>query len=174
MQPDQAKSLLEHYGEICCYEQGITSRVIAAIPDGRGDYTPDAKSMKALDLAWHIASSECWFLEGVINGAFPTGGEPGRPAELSTAESIVKWYQARIGPLWEQVAKLDAAKLVQSIDFYGMFNLPAVAYLSLLSRHSIHHRGQLSAYLRPMGGKVPGIYGPSADEPIQPAASASS
>ena len=168
MQPDQAKFLLEHYGEVCCREQGVTTRVIGAMPDGRGDYTPDPKSMKALDLAWHIASSECWFLEGVIKGTFPTGGEPNRPAELDSAARIVEWYEARIGPLWDQLRELDAAKLVQSIDFYGMFSLPAVNYISLMSRHSIHHRGQLSAYLRPMGGKVPGIYGPSADEPIQP------
>jgi uncharacterized damage-inducible protein DinB len=49
-----------------------------------------------------------------------------------------------------------------------LYNFPAVAYLSIMSRHSIHHRGQLAAYLRPMGGKVPNIYGGSADEPFEP------
>jgi uncharacterized damage-inducible protein DinB len=43
---------------------------------------------------------------------------------------------------------------------------PAATYLGLLIKHSVHHRGQLSAYLRPMGGKVPAIYGGSADEPM--------
>jgi uncharacterized damage-inducible protein DinB len=41
--------------------------------------------------------------------------------------------------------------------------MPGIVYLSLIIKHSVHHRGQLSTYLRPMGGKVPGIYGPSAD-----------
>jgi uncharacterized damage-inducible protein DinB len=45
-----------------------------------------------------------------------------------------------------------------------MMTLPAYVYLSFVQNHSVHHRGQLSAYLRPMGGKVPSIYGPSADE----------
>jgi uncharacterized damage-inducible protein DinB len=47
-----------------------------------------------------------------------------------------------------------------------MFQLPAAAYLNFANVHCIHHRGQLSAYLRPMGGKVPSIYGGSADEPM--------
>jgi uncharacterized damage-inducible protein DinB len=41
-----------------------------------------------------------------------------------------------------------------------------VVYVAFMSNHSIHHRGQLSTYLRPMGSKVPSIYGGSADEPI--------
>ena len=48
-----------------------------------------------------------------------------------------------------------------------MFNNSAVTYLPFMLNHSIHHRGQLSAYLRPMGGKVPNIYGGSYDEPMQ-------
>ena len=49
----------------------------------------------------------------------------------------------------------------------GAFNFPAVIYLSFLIRHQVHHRGQLSVYLRPMGAKVPAIYGGSFDEPWQ-------
>ena len=46
------------------------------------------------------------------------------------------------------------------------FNLPAVAYLHTAHIHSIHHRGQLSMYLRPMGAKVPAIYGESYDSAL--------
>jgi uncharacterized damage-inducible protein DinB len=56
--------------------------------------------------------------------------------------------------------------LLKSINFHNVFEFPAVVYLQLMVNHSIHHRGQLSAYLRPMGAKVPAIYGGSADEPI--------
>ncbi|MDQ6678111.1 MAG: DinB family protein, partial [Acidobacteriota bacterium] len=53
--------------------------------------------------------------------------------------------------------------LLRIVDFRGLFQLPAVMYLSFLLHHSIHHRGQLSMYLRPMGAKVPAIYGESYD-----------
>jgi uncharacterized damage-inducible protein DinB len=49
------------------------------------------------------------------------------------------------------------------MDFRGMFQLPAVGFIQLALHHTIHHRGQLSVYLRPMGGKVPSIYGESYD-----------
>ena len=53
-----------------------------------------------------------------------------------------------------------------------MINAPAVTFLNFMNVHAIHHRGQLSAYLRPMGAKVPKIYGGSADEPFQMPANA--
>ena len=49
------------------------------------------------------------------------------------------------------------------VDFRGLFQLPAVAFLDFSVHHIIHHRGQLSTYLRPMGAKVPAIYGESYD-----------
>ena len=54
------------------------------------------------------------------------------------------------------------------VGFFGVFNLPAVFYLGFLNNHSIHHRGELATYLRPMGSKVPSIYGGSFDEPFRP------
>lgn len=167
MQPEQAKFLMEHYAELSCYEMGITSRVIAAVPANQPDYAPDAKSMKALDLAWHIASAECLFLRSLLKGAFTMEGVTTRPADISDGAKVVEWYKANITPLWEQVRKLDPAKLAAPLDLFGLTNLPTAAYLSLMLRHSVHHRGQLSAYLRPMGGKVPSIYGGSADEPSE-------
>jgi len=53
--------------------------------------------------------------------------------------------------------------LLKIVDFRGMFQQPAVTYLSFVMHHSVHHRGQLSMYLRPMGAKVPAIYGESYD-----------
>ena len=61
------------------------------------------------------------------------------------------------------LAALPAEALVKVIDFRGVFKLPAVNFLEFGMRHSIHHRGQLSMYLRPMGAKVPSIYGESYD-----------
>jgi uncharacterized damage-inducible protein DinB len=63
----------------------------------------------------------------------------------------------------EALKKVSGEQLAKMIDFRGMFQLPAVGFLDLGLRHSIHHRGQLSVYLRPAGGKVPAIYGESYD-----------
>jgi len=62
-------------------------------------------------------------------------------------------------------------QLMTPVAFFGVFNLPAAFYLGFLNNHSIHHRGELATYLRPMGSKVPSIYGGSYDEPFVPPAS---
>jgi uncharacterized damage-inducible protein DinB len=64
------------------------------------------------------------------------------------------------------VLALPDHKYTDVIDFYGMKN-PAIVYMNFALVHGVHHRGQLSGYLRPMGGKVPSIYGGSADETWQ-------
>jgi uncharacterized damage-inducible protein DinB len=63
----------------------------------------------------------------------------------------------------DRLATLSGDQLAKVIDFRGMFQMPAVAFLDMGLRHSVHHRGQLSTYLRPAGGKVPAIYGESYD-----------
>lgn len=146
-------------------ERKATRRVIESVPADKGDYKPDPVSMSALDLAWHIASSECFFINGVVNRKFEGGGS--KPEHIKTSADVLKWYDENIANATAAVSVLKGDVLAQNLDFMGFFNLPAVAYLSFMTSHSIHHRGQLSAYLRPMGAKVPGIYGPSADEPIE-------
>ena len=74
-------------------------------------------------------------------------------------------YNQRMPTAIERVRALSGDALVRPVDFFGTM-VPAVVVLSVMLRHSIHHRGQLSTYLRPMGGKVPSIYGPTADTEI--------
>jgi uncharacterized damage-inducible protein DinB len=62
-----------------------------------------------------------------------------------------------------RVRALPGEKLTNVIDMFGVIQAPGVNFLAITTKHSVHHRGQLSTYLRPMGGQVPGIYGPSAD-----------
>ncbi len=68
------------------------------------------------------------------------------------------------------IRALSAEQLATPVNFMGVFDLPAAFYLAFLNNHSIHHRGELVTYLRPMGSKVPSIYGGSYDEPFQAAA----
>ena len=146
-------------------EHKTTRRVIEAVPAGHSAWKPDPKSMSAMELAWHIASSECFFLNGVANGQFGSGGP--MPESIKTPADVVKWYDENFPKASAGVAALKGEALTRMIDFHGVFNLPAIAYVGLMSSHSIHHRGQLSSYLRPMGSKVPKIYGGSADEPME-------
>jgi uncharacterized damage-inducible protein DinB len=162
MNADTAKTLGDYTLADNDQERAATKRVIAAIPPGQESYTPDAKSMTALDLAWHIASAELFFLNGVCAGQFAPGGG-GRPESVTSAQDVLAWYDEKIPPAVEQAKALSGDHLAGIIDFFGMMQMPAVSFLNLMVKHGVHHRGQLSAYLRPMGAKVPGIYGPSGD-----------
>ena len=173
MNAEQAKFLAEHYARVLEQEVPTTAKVLAAVNHGNRDYKPDPKSMGSLELAWHIASAECFFLNGVAKGEFARGeGGAGVPENIKSCADVIKWYEENFPKAVAAVSAMSGDKLAAPINFFGMFEFPAVEYLSLNLRHGIHHRGQLSAYLRPMGAKVPGIYGPSGDEPIKAPASA--
>ncbi len=165
MNPEQATFLLkEVYLPQARNEQKTTRRVIEAIPADKSGWKPDPKSKSALDLAWHVASSECFFMQGIIAGKYERGEGGAMPASIKTPADIVKWYDENFNKLTAQLAGVKGEDLVRNIDFFGMFSFPGIVYAGLMCNHSIHHRGQLSTYLRPMGSKVPSIYGPSGDE----------
>ena len=176
MTPEQATFLLnEIYLPQIRNEHKTTRRVIEAIPADKCGWCPDPTSKSALDLAWHIASSECFFLNGIAAGKYERpsdGGDGSRPASIKTPADVLKWYDENHAKAVSQLGQVQGDNLSRPIDFFGMFSFPAVAYAGLMCSHSIHHRGQLSSYLRPMGGKVPSIYGPSADEGLPARASA--
>lgn len=90
------------------------------------------------------------------------------PAGATTPE-LIAWYNARYKESSTKVASLPVDALTKVVDFHGVVQMPAVMYLTFLTSHMIHHRGQLSTYLRAMGGKCPAIYGPSADEDVMAA-----
>jgi hypothetical protein len=89
------------------------------------------------------------------------------PADRKTCRDVAQWYEENFA---QRLPLLDALDLATPVDFIGLRNDPAVAYLNIAIRHSVHHRGQLSAYVRSMGAKVPAIYVESADEPFPPGA----
>ena len=147
-------------------EHQTTRRVIQAIPADKTSFKPHPKSMAALELASHIAGSELMFLNCISSGNFNPAGET-VPDTIKTPAELLAWYDEHFAKAAARVAATPAADLMKIIDFHGVFVMPAVAFAGVLLSHSVHHRGQLSTYLRPMGSKVPGIYGPSADEPMQ-------
>ncbi len=163
MQPEQATFLLQGiYLPGLTNESRITKRVIEAIPLDRGDYRPDEISKTAMELAWHIVAAEMRFLDSVAEGAFDLSPRP-RPESVKNSTDLVVWYDDNLAKRVEALTKLSNEQLAKVIDFRGVMQLPAVAFLGVMLHHSVHHRGQLSMYLRPMGAKVPSIYGESYD-----------
>jgi len=159
---DQAKFILGMSLLALKMEHQTTKRVIEAIPPGKGDYRPDAVSKTALELAWHIVAAEKRFLTGIAAGAFDFTPIH-RPESITDSAGIATWFDQSFAGAVPQLEKLSGEQLVKAVDFRGLFQLPAVAFIQLSLNHSIHHRGQLSMYLRPMGAKVPAIYGESYD-----------
>lgn len=163
MQADQATFLLHAiFLPSLEREHPVTRKVIEAIPLDKGDYRPDSVSKTAVELAWHIAASEKRFLEGIANGGFDFTPMP-RPEAVRNSADIARWYDEMYQRVLARLKQLSPEQLLRMVDFRGMMQLPAVAFFQLAVNHMIHHRGQLSTYLRPMGAKVPVIYGESYD-----------
>jgi uncharacterized damage-inducible protein DinB len=162
LQPEQALFLRDMIAVPSLkIEHGVTRRVIEAIPPDKGDYRPDEVSKSAVDLAYHIAGAEHRFMNAVVTGAFDFTAP--RPDGLTTSPLVARWYVETFQKDLDLVAALSPDQLLKPIEFRGIFKLPAISYLQIALNHSIHHRGQLSMYLRPMGAAVPSIYGESYD-----------
>lgn len=162
MRADQAKFLLDFYLPRLQSEQAITKRILAAVPADQGDYRPDPKCMNALKLCWHTAGTEMWFLDAVIEHAFKDDDRATLRATKTGAE-VAAWYEENFSERLPRLAALSGEHLSTPVNWIGLRNEPAVTYLSFGLRHSVHHRGYLAAYLRPMGAKIPVIYVESAD-----------
>lgn len=145
-------------------EHKTTRRLIEALPVGKTAYKPDERSMSAWELATHIVTSQLFFLDGIANGKFERGAP--LPESIKTPEQLLEWDEERFGKAIAKIKAMKPEALAGEISFFGFFIQPAVTFAGFMCNHSIHHRGQLSAYLRPMGAKVPRIYGGSADEPM--------
>jgi uncharacterized damage-inducible protein DinB len=163
IQPEQAAFLLNTvYLPALRNEHRITKAVIDAIPLDKGDYRPDSVSKSASELAWHIAATEMRFLDAIPAGAFDFTPRP-CPESIKNSADLSAWYVDNFTSRLAKLTTMSNDQLIKIVDFRGMFQLPAVSFLEFILHHTIHHRGQLSVYLRPMGGKVPAIYGESYD-----------
>jgi uncharacterized damage-inducible protein DinB len=165
--PEQAEILARIFLASVKKEGATTSRVLHAVPVDKANYRPHENSRTALEMAWHLASVDIWFLRSFLVGKFEMyDDEEGVPADM-TAADIASMYDDAFAIKIEKVKKLTPEFWSKRMEFFGMYNQPAVCYLQFMLNHAIHHRGQLVAYLRPMGAKVPNIYGGSFDEPME-------
>ncbi len=146
-------------------EAPATRKVLARIPEG-SDYRPDAKSRTAREIAWLIVREEIALADGLEKGAFEWAEVPA-PA---TMKEVLDMYDRHHDEATRRMRALDTTRWEQKVPFiYGgqeVMSEPGYDNAWGFLLDMIHHRGQLSCYLRPMGSTVPQIYGPSADEPM--------
>jgi uncharacterized damage-inducible protein DinB len=146
-------------------EAPTVRKVISRIPQEKSDYKPEPKSRNAREIAWLMVMEEKVLVESLENGKCDWPETP-TPA---TVKEILDAYDRLHDDLMKRFHQLDHAAWEKQIPF--LYQGQEVARASGYEMgwgflfDQIHHRGQLSTYLRPMGSTVPQIYGPTADEP---------
>jgi len=168
LSPDQAMLVLQYQMGGFKLESRTTAAVMRAVPADRADYRPDVNSKSAMELVRHIAIAENRFYETVTVGLFDLS--VAIPDSVSSPNDVATWYEQRFAKNFDLLTRATPEQLLKPVNFRGMFTWPALHFLALGLHHTIHHRGQLSTYLRPMGGKVPSIYGESYDSAAAKAA----
>ena len=140
-------------------ESKTTRNVLARIPEG-SDYRPDPKSRTAHEIAWQIVCEEKMIIEALESGR----AEWAPPPTPATMKEVLQAYEEQSAELDQRWKKLPAERWNGTLEFFGS-RRPASPMAWSFLFDIVHHRGQITTYLRPMGSTVPQIYGPSADEP---------
>jgi uncharacterized damage-inducible protein DinB len=151
------------------HEHATTVKVLKAYPADKLDLKPHAKCKTARDLAWMTVMEQ-----GLLGVAITTGFDwskpmPPSPAAPATMDEIVAVLEQGYQKSVALVSKMLPAQFNETVKFpvapKTIGDVPKIAFLWMLLCDQIHHRGQFSIYLRMADGKVPSIYGPTADEP---------
>ena len=146
-------------------EGAATRKVLSRIPEG-SDYRPDPKSRPAREIAWLIVREEIALGEGLRKGQLEWTEVPAP----KTMKEVMDEYDRQHDKITAGFRALDAAGWGKKVPFiYGgqtVMNETASDNAFGFLFDIVHHRGQISTYLRAMGSTVPQIYGPSADEPM--------
>ena len=145
------------------FEMQATIRVLSAVPNENLGYQPDSLAKSGIGLVRHIVLEDEWLLNSIADGKFDAPPDDSDACGILCPADGVAQYQAKLPVAVARVRALSGEQLTRVIDLLGMIQLPAVDFIALAVKHSVHHRGQLSTYVRPMGGRVPSIYGPSAN-----------
>ncbi len=153
-------------------ELALTRKVLERLPEDKFNFAPHPKSMPLIKLATHIVN-----LLGskslMVRGDYRDFADPNAPKPLptpTTRAQLLERFDAYAADLRKALQESDDQQLTASYQFRAgekvLMDRPKGAALRIMGlNHSIHHRGQLTIYLRLLDVPVPGIYGPSADEP---------
>ena len=140
-------------------ESKTTRKVLGRIPEG-SDYRPDKNARTAHEIAWQIVCEEKMIIDALESGKV----EWSPPPLPATVKEVVDAYDELSADMPRRWAALPAERWSGTLDFFGK-QRPASPMAWSFLFDIVHHRGQITTYLRPMGSTVPQIYGPSGDEP---------
>jgi uncharacterized damage-inducible protein DinB len=162
----RAAGLKQRYLDIFAKEFPTTLKVMKAYPTGHDDFKPHERSYSASQLV-HSFVQENSLVVQAIRGEIKM--PPDFPPVPATYAQAVANYERGARELIAAAEKMPESRLFETVRFFigpgKMGQVPVSDILWIMLMDSIHHRGQLSVYVRMVGGKVPSIYGPSADEP---------
>lgn len=149
-------------------EMAGTRKTLALIPDGKHDWAPHAKSMKLGKLGNHLATMALWAESACVNDVhdFATAV---RPAVATTTAELLALHDASVAKGRAAIVAASDERMTQTWTLkngdHVILTSPRPAVLrGFVMNHMIHHRAQLTVYLRLLDIPVPGLYGPSADE----------
>jgi uncharacterized damage-inducible protein DinB len=161
-----SRTLKQQLMDVYTKEHATTLKVLNAFPADKASFKPHERSNSALNLAWTFVI-ENKMAEAALRGPLTFDGE--FPPAPPTFAEVVNVYQATTRAFLDTLDETPDSRLRETIQFFTgpkqMGDFPVSEVLWLMLMDSVHHRGQLSVYLRMVGGKVPSIYGPTADEP---------
>lgn len=140
-------------------EAKTTHNVLARIPEG-SDYRPDPKSRTAQEIAWQIVCEEKMIIDALENGK----AEWAPPKMPATMKEVLDAYDKQSEEVVQRWNALPSESWDGKLEFFGG-ERPASPMAWSFLFDIVHHRGQITTYLRPMGSTVPQVYGPSGDEP---------
>jgi uncharacterized damage-inducible protein DinB len=154
------------------HEMGVTRRLLDRLPDGRFDWKPHDRSMTLGRLAEHLAELPGWLTMTIrTDGIEMTTGRPPEYVRPATRRAVLEMFDQNVADARAALASCSDALLLApwTLRHEGkeVFTMPkATVVRTFVMNHLVHHRGQMSVYLRLNGVPVPSMYGPSADEPM--------
>lgn len=153
-------------------EVAATRRMLERVPEDKLGWKPAEKSMTLSRLATHLAELPVWGLQTLITEELdinPPGGEPFVGEQLESVPEILEKFDGNVAKFRDALASTDDEVIMQQWTLKAagqdIFTLPRVGVIrGMVMNHIIHHRGQLSVYLRLIDVPLPATYGPSADD----------
>jgi uncharacterized damage-inducible protein DinB len=148
-------------------EHGVTRKLLHAYPADQVSLKPHERSNDALTLLKTFLIEEKLMLRALRNE--PVLGSGGFPAVPDGWNELLALFDEQHQEMMELLGRVQDESELNAVKFFTgpkqMADYPPLEFLWFILHDQIHHRGQFSVYLRMAGGKVPAIYGPSADEP---------
>ncbi len=167
LDPKQAESMRDALLGKLENEHAATLSVLEHVPEDRIDYRLHEKVRSFGELSFHIYTTGPWFAGIIESGNANAGGGGEKPKAPGTRKELIAACDALHKSFVKSAAGYSGAILARDIEFFTFGSFPAVSFIDWHISHLIHHRGQLTMFLRVMGAKVPAIYGDSIDYPMK-------